>query len=300
MNPLRAGSTVTDSRPSAQVALGGLGWLTLIMTHRLLPPRTTVAALACLATLVMAGEARATSDGCAREPAAFFPPPHIDQIPANTRVWINGQVCASAGLIDESGAEVALVSDTVISASFDATRVLTPAAPLEKGAFYEVTCSGPTGHVFQIDVDVDLEPPAIPSLTDRGGGDEFVEFEASQPFEVLVADVDDTAALTLDDLSGEVSAIFYDAQFLTLGKGGCRTNHSFEDNSSPSVRFAALDWAGNFSGWSDPIDVEVSGCAVGGGRAGRPFGIVLAFAAVLGVVIRRRIRPRSESRKPQA
>lgn len=222
----------------------------------------------------------------------MFPTADSTNVPENTRVWIQLD-CSDAGLLDHAGAKVPLADDaTIFTSGLLGIRVLTPVAPLTQGDLYQVWCDGPTVFSFRPNEDADQELPPTPHLNHYIDTDDAVALEATEPFDVLLVDIDGAASFAPEDMAGDVSATFYNDVFATIGDTECFKNYDFDEGGDASVRFAALDLAGNFSGWSEPMLVEEPGCAIGsrGALPSSSWLVSMATIAGLGALVGRRSR----------
>ena len=106
----------------------------------------------------------------------------------------------------------------------------------------------------------------------------------------MVLDIAGESSLDANSVSGVVTDIFTSGLGIIIGNEDCgRYNWNFDDGSATDVRFGVFDLAGNFSGWTEPQDVDPGcGSRVGPGTRQSSSGFFGLLAVVLVVVVERR------------
>jgi len=270
------------------------------------------------------GEAWACSCGD-ESTTVVLPEPGSASIPANAKVWIQDETLAllwkktgvewrrqcesdAPSILDEDGVPI-----PAIITELNAVLVLSADGPLTMGHTYQIQgCGGypfdPYGDeapldlgTFRVDRDADETKPGLP-IVDIGASDYLedandscgdfayveVTWSSDEPG-LLLVDVGDSGSpdLDLEDLSGHVSGLVINEEF-RIGRGLCELGAGWGEaapGASTDVRFGMLDLAGNFSGWTDPVRIEIEercGCSTGSPRAG------LIVLVVLPLVRRRK------------
>lgn len=233
-------------------------------------------------------------------PSQVTPSQDDAEVPANTKIWIRGWTPCPSPALQEAGGG-AVIETTQSQIARDIT-VLHPAAPLQVGASYEVSCgSEPPLSTFTVTAEADTTPPGLPSVkevehVETGGiasscGEEsYVKLDASFAGKLLLLDIEGEASLDTAALSGVVSAAFAAGEMVFVGEAACSgSNWNLDREDEPRVAYATVDLAGNVSGWTEAAPLEeASGCQMGGPARGRG-GIAAAAAALLGLFgLRRR------------
>jgi MYXO-CTERM domain-containing protein len=262
--------------------------------------RTLASPLAQKIRLAAAVAASAALVGWASEAAAcdcvplegLQPSSTSKKVPTNTKVWLSRFGCDTPILQRSDGTPVSATLTKI-----DGTRVLHPDAPLEMGTTYEVLdCSEAPVTTFTINEGPDNEPPPRPAVSpldaESGSGDfsscgsyEYVPLLADQTDVILMLDIAGRATLDPEAASGEVSDVFFPNHKPLVGNAVCSgSNWDFDDNG-PAVdaRLGAFDYAGNFSGWSDPQTVGGAGCGCEAAGADRAHGYGILALGVLGL-----------------
>ncbi|EDM77892.1 hypothetical protein PPSIR1_01657 [Plesiocystis pacifica SIR-1] len=282
--------------------------------------RVAVLPLAALALLAAPRAAQACS--CS-EIINIYPADTV--APTNTKVWIlNGAFffeswsayCGDVPLPALVGPDGEVPYD---HQAFQNSAVITPLAPLEADASYTFQLNCPelyfdvtTSFTVGEGPDTDAPPPVVATRgeefhhDDLGscGADHYVEYAVEHDglFTIIdvhadgVVDLDAEAPAPLADAS-TIDYIDYETTDVSVGNQTCRTSWPEANyGESADVRFATVDLAGNFSGWSaiervelEPLDdPNVRGCAVTrGGDRGAPLWGGLALLALLGLRRRR-------------
>jgi MYXO-CTERM domain-containing protein len=116
--------------------------------------------------------------------------------------------------------------------------------------------------------------------------------DLTEAYDILVLEEEGAGALDVAGLSGA----FVDATFggtYEFGEGPCHHNWVAPPGGSARVRVAGFDLAGNFSGWSRWIDVELPERAGCGCAADSDAGPAWTLLTALGLLGLRRRRDRS-------
>jgi MYXO-CTERM domain-containing protein len=251
------------------------------------------AALAAL-TAVLAGAPEAAACECAGRGGAQ-PSSTSTKVPTNTKVWMLQMACNGPTVRNINGADVPGSVTTLRE-----LRVFHPDAPLEVGSTYEIIgCFDNQLATFTVNEGPDEEPPPRPAVTPLdaesgsggafsscGGEYEYVPLLASRTDVILTLDIAGRADLNPEAVNGEVSDVFLPNHRPLVGSADCEAfNWDFE-NDGPAVdtRLGAFDYAGNFSGWSEPKTVEgACGCEAAGADPARSHGYGLLALGVLGL-----------------
>lgn len=263
-------------------------------------PLTSIHLAAAIAALtaVLTGAPEAAACDCGGRGGAQ-PSSTSTKVPTNTKVWML-QPCDSPIVRNINGADVPGSVTTL-----GGLRVFHPDAPLEVGSTYEIIgCFDFQLATFTVNEGPDEEPPPKPAVTPLdaesgsggvfdscGGESEYVPLLASRTDVILTLDIAGRAELDPEAVNGEVSDVFLPNHRPLVGSADCETfNWDFE-NDGPAVdtRLGAFDYAGNFSGWSEPKTVEgACGCEVAGADRSHGYGILAL--GVLGIAALRRRR----------
>ena len=249
-------------------------------------PRLTLAiTLACAALNVVAFCALAeTAEACDCAPPSMLLPTSVDtQVPSNTKVWILSTGCGAALRI-KGGDAVDFTTTTITVGRSIELRVLHPSQLLEIGTTYEVSgCSLIGSPEFTVAIGPDATAPSVPSFSvgptekepdDGCGPTESAALQVSSDGDILVLDIAGRASLDADAYGGTVVDATQAGWPWFVGDQGCGSNWDFDRNGdATSVRIAAFDHAGNFSGWSAAQTVpgaagdDGCGCVVVGREA---------------------------------
>lgn len=263
---------------------------------------------ALLAFLAASSAATAFACSCARGLSLMLPETDQSGVPANTRIYVGD--AAGPGLdlpggapppvlLDAAGAEVP-VEHSTLQSGFGALRVLTPSSPLEVGRRYTVEIEAFVVTTFVVATAADTEAPPVPQVVDTDGsvyygsdcGDSFwAQYTVQAQGPLLLLDRDGTARYAPTSVSGSVTSVGRTERtggpnFPSVGHdGGCGGNWAEASaGSTARTRFAVIDLAGNFSGWSvfEESAIPFVGC---GGCSGAPG---LSAFALAGLLARRR------------
>jgi len=244
--------------------------------------------LGCLAIAVaVIGWRPAVARACSCDVGvnATLPADGATGVPTNAKVWVDGtlqclsDVASEWRVRDAEGVEVATTSSCLRSKNvYDNFLVLHPAQALQPNTTYTVGLGETTEFSFTTGAGPDHDPPALPIEVDRtvdhSGPDRLcsdsaqhwatliVEGEAA----LFVLDAGGSADLDPAALAGDVVEMSVDKDLL-LGGGACHGDN-FPGGSSrraeTTIRYGAFDVAGNFSGWSEPSELSLGGCSLGG------------------------------------
>lgn len=283
-----------------------------------------------MASLHRASPARA----CSYEERLWALPTMESHVPTNTRVWFYFESPGDVENLPRDMFELRDANDALVPVDFKyiplagslyrrALYVLTPRDPLVKGGAYRARGSDSlTG--FVVDRAADHEPPknakAIARTESRGpegstcGAWAVVRFlyELDQPTDELLASVldgyqhFDTERLsgTLFDAVTHASHSYESKDEQWMGDGallsyGTEFVAGWPESNPKSVktRVGTFDLAGNFSGWSEPLAVELpsrpgegGGCALTASRRGASVRLPWYVAAFGWVVLARGLR----------
>jgi hypothetical protein len=265
--------------------------------------RHLLAALVAAAAFLGVRTARACSCGASVDVRA--PQPGASEVPTNTSIWLGFSHNFELQL-EALGQEFVLFSPEGESLQLSSTRiivdagfllVITPNAPLEANARHELwlcdamTCRDEVTNFVTGD-GPDLEVPELPIELDREhdghgpgpcGRARWVTFEVEHEG-ILLVDVSGAASLDAEARTGRTTLATSSPRF-TLGEGLCLLG--WPGGKSNDIRLGAFDLAGNFSGWSEPTSVSLSGC--GCHTSGRK-GSLLALIGLLALYRRRSAR----------
>jgi hypothetical protein len=272
------------------------------------------AALAAAALLARSTEARACSCIPPRTFTSMLAPfDGQTGVPVNTKLWVGvGHVRSDEfpprpdglRLMGQGEAPVEFTLGELAS-DFDLVFVLTPAAPLERGARYELFDGDLRLSSFLVDTPADTTPPAIPRVVDVDshrstdwlwddscGPSAFVSFSLEHDGVVMVGDRERTSSLEPGGPSGEVTHLT-EGPVMSFGRMACSTNwEEAAYGATTTVRFGAFDLAGNFSGFGEPEHGRVGDLGCGcGGDAG-----ALGLVALLSLALARRRATATASR----
>jgi hypothetical protein len=253
----------------------------------------------------------ATACSCGFQSTELLVPADGDiDVPVNTRIWVGDGIAGGYGwddalrLVDESGDPVD-VTETSLRGGLAWITILSPEQPLEAGATYTIWVQdGWELGSFAVGSATDSEPPEIPVEWERDGysstpdpsstcgSANFVSITVEPTGVAYVVDVADQDPLDVERLDGLVDDLATDGR-LYAGRGPCSGSWpGAAPGATTSIRWAAFDQAGNFSGWSDDVWITVPpvGCncvAVGGQRDAADGWLLLVL---FGLTLPRRLR----------
>jgi len=242
-------------------------------TSPAIPLASALAALAAFVALA-AGPPEAAACDC-----GFFqgaePSVNSQKVPTNTKVWVTRTACDAPALqkIDD-GTFVPGIATTMSE-----VQVFHPSEPLELGSTYAaLDCDGTSISTFTVNEGPDNDPPPRPTVSTLNpesnpgdfsscGGYEYVPLIAEQTDMILTLDIAGRATLDPKEVSGAVEDLFFPTEQPLVGNAVCSSsNWTFDDEGAAvDTRLGAFDYAGNFSGWSDPETVDAGcGCEAAG------------------------------------
>jgi MYXO-CTERM domain-containing protein len=234
---------------------------------------SALAALAAFAVLA-AGPPEAAACDCGFFPTAE-PSPNSRKVPTNTKVWATQMPCATLTLqkINDS------TSVPGTATTMGGVHVFHPSELLELGSTYMVfSCDGTSLSTFTVNEGPDNDPPSRPTVSTLNpesspgdfsscGGYEYVPLLAEQTDMIFTLDIAGRATLDPKEVSGAVEDVFFPTEQMLVGNAICSSsNWTFDDEGAAvDTRLGAFDYAGNFSGWSDPETVDAGcGCEAAG------------------------------------
>jgi len=220
------------------------------------------------------------------EPEHVLLAPRGDGVPLNARVWVisnNGEL-PSPGLVDATGAPVAVDMNAMGLADGQTLLVLTPRELLQPSTEYTVLQT-----TFTTGTASDTTPPPAPSaisggwVSEQGSGacpgncrpsDYWRSTVTSDGAHIIVADADQGGTLDPVAFTGAIAvatSVTKDrpgattgSSWVQLGEFECAPRNWLPDEPPGSLRFGAFDLAGNFSGWSEPAVIAArAGCQAG-------------------------------------
>ena len=265
----------------------------------------TLRACFLLAAVLVAAPRSADACSCMFGSPIVLPADGATGVPLDTRVWVGSQWNTDDGTGEAGFAETELLgpdgarvpgSMTGIVSRQDGLSVFTPDAPLAPNTRYTVRVEAgglestfttgearsagapgvPEAEVLETEVDPNREesacgPVAVALLRVRHDG------------VLALADREGSATYDPARADGSVTGLTEEDTF-SLGTSLClHTWPEADEGASTEVRFAAVDLAGNFSGWSAPVEVDLGGCGCGAAPGG---------AGLLGLVALARLRRR--------
>lgn len=220
------------------------------------------------------------------------------KVPTNTKVWLSRFGCGTPELRKMDGT---LVPGSLTK--IEGTRVFHPDAPLEMGTTYQVfDCTEEPVTTFLVNEGEDNEPPPRPAVSpleaESGSGDfsscgsyEYVPLLAEQTDLILTLDIAGRASLDPAAVSGEVEDVFFPSNQLLVGNAVCAGNWDFDtEGEATDVRLGAFDYAGNFSGWSEPETIAGGDCSCEAAGADSAPGYGIFVFGALGIAALRRRR----------
>ena len=281
---------------------------------------TLLTASALVATAAASDDARACS--CSLTPAIgapVLPPDGAVDVPTNARVFVGGELTH----VDETGRVVDVprpvalragdvdVATTTALLTSRAGAVVTVVAPTERlaaGARFDVVVDGAVVASFTTGADGDDSPPAVPVVeratatstmndvpfvaSSSCGDGSHAQFTLRSEGVLDLLDNQGGDEVDTETLAGEATHVG-PAGAAWIGAGACAGNW---DGARPlattQVRFASIDQAGNFSGWSTPRDVvlPVAGCTCAATGTTSSTSTGAAATIALAVLLRRRRR----------
>ena len=194
--------------------------------------------------------------------------------PTNTRIWLPS-CWRPRAIMDETGLE-RVFFDTCIQTPLGEVGVLRFSEDLLPNTRYSVIDWDDTANYhFTTGAGPSIEPPPLPEVDDldithvRDCGDRhhLATYSLSGAGAIYLANAGETPDLDLTQFTGAVTAIEAAPGAITIGQHPCTGADNFPGGvsrvSSTTLRFGALDLAGNFSGWTEPEELTFAGCSVG-------------------------------------
>ncbi len=260
---------------------------------RILIPATAAAA----AFLSFAWPQVANACSCLRRLSVEVPSEGATDVPTNAVLWTQGSYVDIGEFVLMGADGVAVPHATSVIELIDAPMAaLRPDIPLQPEMDYTLwlcvdgVCEDDLVH-FRTGTGLDTSSPAVPDLLstkhDHAAKSVCPGFKnITFTFEVeegglLVAAYGTNLSFDPIAFDGDLGAATNE-QRLTVGSGLC--SGGWPGGDTQTVRFGNYDQAGNFSGWSEPIEesLEGCGCYIGGsdrsrGPSGSAFWLLLAL-----------------------
>ncbi len=204
-----------------------------------------------------------------------FPISGATDVPTNTKVWL--QHCSyRTRLLEAGGAEVSHTLHCMNPTADFPTGVLEPHNDLRANTEYVIAdYTGVSEYRFTTGDRRLVSPPPLPEveelLIEHGTNCEGWYHLATYTLHggernIFLMDVAETTDFDPKTFTGSVSAISTDE--IEIGSQPCTGADNFPGGASrranTTVRFAALDLAGNFSGWTEPEELSLAGCNASG------------------------------------
>jgi MYXO-CTERM domain-containing protein len=234
-------------------------------------------------------------------------------VPTNARIWLGARRLGWWALDSTAPPTVSLENDqgtvpaarSVLASAGDSLTIITPAQELQPSTAYRILADSRLLGSFTTGAGPKLDAPAVPveverltyasgpfSGTSSCGSTNSVYLRIRSDGLIAVLDKDGASTLDPAALSGSAADVSTPKELIGLSSGLCRRNWPGAGwGDSASVRLGTFDIAGNFSGWSEPIEVSIPlvgcGCSAGAGPASG-----LLVLAGLGALARRGRRPR--------
>lgn len=194
-------------------------------------------------------------------------------VPINTKIWGN----KGLRLLDAGGNEVPTVATTIDVGKIGTVTVLDPSGALEPNHQYALEgVPGNEEHSFTTGKVALTEMPPVPNVIDL---DQHRDRECGTSYYGATYSLNSVGAAhiyvldsgTADSLGLETPdrVRFSTVPSFELGAscGGDNFPGGASKNATTSVRFASFDLAGNFSGWSEPESLTLTGCNLGGAQS---------------------------------
>lgn len=224
-------------------------------------------------------------------------------VPLNARVWVGGLHLFAfeegTGRLLEQPRAIRVATNGVdidgtithIVANSGVIGVFTPVDPLAPSTTYDVFIEDEPLSAFTTGQDDDLDAPIIPTATFAPQGAVYAAYSCDGqpsgatvtvgPTFLTLVDAVDGGVFDDENLGGSVSA---------YSRGAPVFLNAIAEEGPFDARLAAVDIAGNFSGWSEPqtIDVPKSGCTCASSSPAPTATIALSLALVVCVTTRLR------------
>jgi hypothetical protein len=207
--------------------------------------------------------------------AVVYPNGETVDVPTNTRIWaqeVEHLPCMDPVL--NAGSSSLELETSELSVGGATVLVLTPLQPLEPNLVHTWPCA--PFDTFMPEAGGDHAAPEVPAVIGWESHGEYVvlsRLRESDSF--IVTDINGGADFDPETLSGTLSSFGGAA----LGPATCGSDCFAAGHAE--VRVGALDLAGNFSGWSEPVSVEPAGCAIGASVRSEPFPLSMTFLALI-------------------
>lgn len=233
---------------------------------------------------------------CAVSPYTFeLPQAGAIDVPTNAKIWRPN--CAyPRSLVDVNGADVSSTFSCITAGDME-LGVLQPYEDLRPNTVYMLDEGEGTSHYhFTTGDGPKLAPPPLPPEVDhleidhgRGCGDptRLATYTLRGAGDVFLLGTPGAAEFDADNFVGFVTAVASEP-VIELGDYNCGVDNfpgGASRGASTVVQFAALDITGQFSGWSEPEELSLSGCNVGGAGAAPTWSLLLLL-----LLLRRRPR----------
>lgn len=231
---------------------------------------------AAVAAAVFGLSNRAEACSCVHPPIPFD---NASAVPLNARLTVLQPLDGvTPELLAPNGDVVACDLESTTATSF----TLLPKQPLLPGANYSVRFG--RGAAFATGTSLDTTAPAAPSLgtatlsprtafpspgtCDLGGEDVTVDFvnHATEPvlFEIFTGPTTASIDLTRPGLIIDPSHL---TSFRFGDQGLCNPRFAISSTASLAIQVRAVDFAGNVSELSNPLQLKTGGCSATGGTA---------------------------------
>lgn len=280
-------------------------------------------ALACAVAglIATATQPAQATTSCVLPPRLLAPPLNATDVPTNTLIWCQRSTSEDPGNIRVTTSSSSALSGTPTSVAVGVSELLVfhPSEALAPNTEYFVSCGeGSSQYTFTTGDGPLQEPAVLSELIATGESfakehyfDNGVSYTgawvevASESRGLLLLDVGVTATLDAAGPAGKVTGISGVGAGLNrvlVGSGRCGGDWLGDLGESTTVRVGALSWAGEFSGWTEPVTITLpdhyegepsSGCVLAlatGGDAGAAMASAGALLALAAVRMRRRRR----------
>ncbi len=244
---------------------------------------------------------------CALGMDGFVAPTNAETgVPRNTRLWASAFV-QDATLTGPNNQTVALTRGVLRGNNRDVLAVFTPATLLEPSTSYLFNMDGQmvsftTSNASDVDAPAEPvvtaqessfardTPSPIPVSSCGNGGHAYDSFSVQHNGLFTLVEIDTPEQLdeaTITGSVGDVASITGGDIF--VGQGVCLGNwDGADEGESANVRFATVDLAGNFSGWTEQSQATIEtkgGCAQASSSS-------LGLLGVLALLLSRQTRRR--------
>lgn len=221
-------------------------------------------------------------------------------VPTNTRVFL-GPPCGSSW--NQSAIEWMADDGTPVFfdiAELTVLTVLVPRQPLRPNTRYRVGTTCSESLVFTTGSGPDTVAPDVPGIVHVGdggyssgygdscGSSSYIDVEVRSDADLVLLDLGSPTDFSPATMTGEVNDVQPggDPVKFYVGNNGCSGTWAGEPGDTVTIRFAALDGAGNLSAWSEPREVTLpDGC---GCRSAGTGGAGFLALGMVGLALRRR------------